>query len=31
MRRGFHHIGLATHNYDRCIDFYTNILGFEIA
>ena len=31
MRRGFHHIGLATYNYDRCVDFYTNVLGFEIA
>jgi catechol 2,3-dioxygenase-like lactoylglutathione lyase family enzyme len=31
MRRGFHHIGLATYNFDRCVDFYTRVLGFEIA
>ena len=31
MRRGFHHIGLATWDYDRCVDFYTRVVGFEIA
>ena len=31
MRRGFHHIGLATPNFERCIDFYTRVLGFDLS
>ena len=30
MRRGMHHIGLATRDYDATVDFYTNIIGWEI-
>ncbi len=29
-RKGVHHIGLATLDIDRTIEFYTNKLGFEI-
>ena len=31
MRRGMHHLGFSTMNYERCVDFYTRVLGFEIA
>ena len=30
MRRGMHHVGLMTQDYDRTVDFYTRVLGFEI-
>lgn len=30
MRRGVHHLGLASYDYERCVDFYTRVLGFEI-
>lgn len=31
MRRGMHHLGLATSDYDATVDFYTNVIGWEIA
>lgn len=31
MRRGMHHLGLVTNDYDATVDFYTNIIGWEIA
>ncbi|WLW50829.1 VOC family protein [Streptomyces sp. YU58] len=31
MQRGIHHMGFATFDYERCVDFYTRVLGFEIA
>jgi len=31
MRRGMHHIGLATKDYDATVEFYTKIIGWEIA
>lgn len=31
MRRGMHHLGLATSDYEATVDFYTNIIGWEIA
>lgn len=31
MRRGLHHLGLATNDYEATVDFYTNIIGWEIA
>ena len=30
-RGGVHHLGLATHDYDGTVEFYTNVLGWEIA
>jgi len=30
QRRGVHHLGLATLDIDRTIDFYTNKLGWEV-
>jgi catechol 2,3-dioxygenase-like lactoylglutathione lyase family enzyme len=30
MRRGVHHLGLATYDYERCVDFFTRVVGFEI-
>jgi catechol 2,3-dioxygenase-like lactoylglutathione lyase family enzyme len=30
MNKGLHHLGLATHDIDRTIAFYTEVLGFEI-
>jgi catechol 2,3-dioxygenase-like lactoylglutathione lyase family enzyme len=30
-RRGIHHLGVATYDYDRCVDFYTRVLGLDIA
>ena len=30
-RKGVHHVGLATLDMDRTIDFYTNILGWKVA
>lgn len=31
MRRGLHHLGLATNDYEATVDFYTNVIGWEIA
>lgn len=31
MRRGLHHLGLATQDYEATVDFYTNVIGWEIA
>ena len=28
MNRGIHHIGVATHDMDRTLDFYEDVLGF---
>lgn len=28
MNRGIHHIGVATHDMERTLDFYENVLGF---
>jgi catechol 2,3-dioxygenase-like lactoylglutathione lyase family enzyme len=28
MNRGFHHIGVATHDMESTLDFYENVLGF---
>ena len=28
MRKGMHHLGLATHDMERTLDFYENVLGF---
>ena len=28
MNRGLHHIGVATHDMERTLDFYENVLGF---
>ncbi len=30
-RTGAHHIGLATYDYEGIVDFYTRVLGWEIA
>ena len=30
-RRGVHHVGLATLDIDRTVDFYKNKMGWEIA
>lgn len=30
-RTGAHHLGLATYDYDGIVDFYTRVLGWEIA
>jgi catechol 2,3-dioxygenase-like lactoylglutathione lyase family enzyme len=29
--KGFSHIGLATNQLDKTVDFYTNVLGFRVA
>ena len=29
QNRGMNHIGLITHDIDKTIDFYQNVLGFE--
>ena len=29
MNKGFHHIGLATHDMEATLEFYENVLGFE--
>jgi len=31
MRRGMHRIGLATTDYEATVDFYTKVIGWEIA
>lgn len=31
MRRGMHHLGLATSDYHATVDFYTNVIGWKIA
>lgn len=31
MRRGMHHIGLATTDYEATVEFYTKVIGWEIA
>lgn len=31
MRRGIHHLGLATNDYEATVDFYTRVIGWEIA
>ncbi len=31
VRKGVHHIGLATLDYDRTVDFYTQKLGWSVA
>ncbi len=28
--QGFHHLGLATHNMEATLDFYSNVLGFQM-
>src|SRR5262245_65526670 len=30
-RTGAHHLGLATYDYEGIVDFYTRVLGWEIA
>src|SRR6266704_1080364 len=30
-RTGSHHLGLATYDYEGIVDFYTRVLGWEIA
>jgi len=30
-RKGVHHLGLATLDIDRTMDFYTRILGWKVA
>ena len=30
-RTGVHHLGLGTYDYDAIVDFYTRVLGWEIA
>ena len=29
MQKGIHHLGLATHDLDRTLEFYEKVLGFE--
>ena len=31
MNLGFHHVALSTPDLDRCLDFYCNVLGAEMA
>lgn len=31
MIKGFHHAALSTADLDRCLDFYTRVLGCEVA
>lgn len=31
MIKGFHHAALSTPDLDRCVDFYTRVLGCEVA
>jgi glyoxylase I family protein len=31
MIKGFHHAAISTPDLERCIDFYTNIIGGEVA
>ena len=30
-RTGVHHLGMGTYDYDAIVDFYTRVLGWEIA
>lgn len=30
MRHGVHHLGFVTHDYDGTVDFYSNVLGWNI-
>lgn len=30
MKKTFHHVCIQTNNYDKSLDFYTRIMGFEI-
>ena len=30
-RHGVHHLGLAAYDYEATVDFYTNVMGWEIA
>ncbi len=30
-RHGVHHLGLASYDYEGTVDFYTNVMGWEIA
>lgn len=31
MRRGIHHLGLATNDYEATVEFYTKVIGWEVA
>ena len=31
MRRGIHHLGFATRDYDATVEFYTKVIGWDIA
>ena len=30
-RHGVHHLGLAAYDYEATVNFYTNVMGWEIA
>lgn len=30
MIRGIHHVGLSTPDLDRLVDFYRDVMGFEV-